>query len=367
MSTNDLYAPDKVIVMEAADGRWRDIFGSLCPELVNAQSRPGKEFECPGCSGKRFRIFKKTAGETSGGMCQSCGYKADGFALIQWVNRWGFHETLQQVGSLLGVEDPHGRKGIGSVPARSIPKTQVNDPGPSNKWTINWLNNTWSQCIALTDPQAEPARLYLRSRGILVWDRPGLARAIRFHPALPYQHENGKKEVAPAIVAAITGADGKGVTLHRIYLTPKGEKAFGSETKKMFAIPSDRTLVGACIQTSPAGEEVNICEGLETALAVETGMERPVWPMVNAYLLEHFQPAPGTKLVVVWADKDRSKAGQDAADALAFRLQEQGIEVRIELPWGAIPMNAKGIDWNDMLMLHGSNAFRNRYTQLLTA
>lgn len=367
MSADDLYAPDKGKVLEAADGRWRDIFGSLCSELVEAQSRPGKVVSCPVHQEKKFRIFKKTAGSTSGGICQLCGIKADGFALIQWVNNWGFHETLQQVGSLLGVEDPNGRKGIGSIPSRSIPKTQVDVRGPSDRWTIDWLNTTWTQCVKLTDPQAEPGRLYLRSRGILCWDRPGLARAIRFHPALPYQLEDGTKGITPAIVATITGRNGKGVTLHRIYLTPKGEKAFGSETKKMFAIPSDRTLVGARIQTSPAGEEVNISEGLETALAVETGIGKPVWPMVNKYLLENFMPDTNTKRVVVWADKDRSKAGENAAHALAVRLREQGIDVRVELPWGAIPMNAKGIDWNDMLMLHGVSVFSDQQQNLLTA
>lgn len=366
--SSDLYAPEKGAVLKAADGRWLGIYQELCPILENAQSRPGKSSSCPVHGGKDgFRIFKKTAGTSSGGICQTCGIKADGFALIQWVNSWSFHETLQQVGALLNVEDPNGRNGIGQIQPKRIAKTQKDSKGPSDKWIIGWLRKMWEESLGLADPSAEPARLYLRSRGILCWDRSGLDRAIRFHPGLIYQHENGHKEIRPAIIAMIKSPEGKGITLHRIYLTSKGEKAHGNESKKMFAIPSDRILVGGSIQTSPAGEEVDICEGLETALAIETALDVPVWPMVNAYLLENFIPSPNTKRVFVWADKDRSKAGQTAAIALRDRLLSQGIVVHILMPRAEIPAQSKGIDWNDILLTEGIKAFQRRFSSLKVA
>lgn len=366
--SSDLYAPEKGDVMASAEGRWSGIYKSLAPSLAAAQERPGKAFPCPVHGGKDgFRIFRKTAGSTSGGVCQTCGFKADGFALIQWVNDWSFHETLQQVGSLLGVVDPNNRSGLGSIPPRRIKKVQQDPKQPSDQWILRWLGQRWSECVELTHPSAEPARLYLRARGILCWDRQGLERTVRFHPSLDFVHENGKKEKAPAIVAAITDPSGKGITLHRIYLTQKGEKAFGSETKKMFAIPTVRKLIGGCIQTSQASEDVDICEGLETALAVETATGLPVWPTVNAYLLENFEPRPGTKRVFVWADKDRSTAGQEAARKLRQRLMEKGIAVHILLPRIEIPDNAKSCDWNDVLLLHGADAFRRRFSALKVA
>jgi putative DNA primase/helicase len=366
--SSDLYAPDKGAVLKAADGRWQGIFQALASGLVHAQSRPGKAMACPVHGGKDgFRVFKKTAGTSSGGVCQSCGIKADGFALIQWVNDWDFHQTLQQVGSLLGIEDPNGRSGIGAIQPKRIVKSQTNAKGPSDKWIVDWLRKTWEESVELTDPSAEPARLYLRARGILCWDREGLDKAVRFHPRLTYQHDSGLKESLPAIVALVKKPSGKGITLHRIYLTCKGEKAYGEESKKMFAIPSDRTLVGGCIQTSPGGEEVDICEGLETGLAIETAIGVPVWPMVNAYLLEHFEPRPGTKRVFVWADKDRSQAGQDAAVKLRARLKEKGIAVHILLPRAEIPAHSKGIDRNDILVTEGKKAFERRLSSLRVA
>lgn len=366
--SKDMYAPDKGDVLEKADGRWLGIFENIAPSLVSAQKQPGKTFDCPICGKKKgFRVFKKTAGSTSGGICQNCGIKADGLALIQWDTGWGFHETLQQVGSLLGVMDPNKRTGIGAIAPRRIPKTQKDSKGPSDKWITSWLGKTWKDSVELTDPMAEPARLYLRSRGILCWDRAGLGKAFRFHPALAYEHENGKKELSPSLIAIIKSPTGQGITLHRIYLTTKGEKAFGGETKKMFAIPSDRDLIGGCIQTSPVAEDVDICEGLETALAIETALGIPVWPTVNAYLLEHFEPRPGTKRVFVWADKDRSKTGQIAAARLRDRLKEKGIVVHILLPRVDIPSDSKSVDWNDILLTSGSAAFRRRLSSLKVA
>lgn len=366
--SQSLYAPDKRDVLKQADGRWLGIFQSLAPALEKAQSHPGKNFPCPIHGGKDgFRIFKKTAGSISGGFCQTCGAKADGFALIQWVNDWSFHETLQQVGSLLGVMDAYKRTSVDAIEPRQLQRTQKDIKGPSDKWITHWLGKTWSESVELTDSIAEPARLYLRARGILCWDRDELGKSVRFHPALTYQHDNGTKELTPGIVAAIRAPSGKGITLHRIYLTPKGEKAFGSETKKMFAIPSDRDLIGGCIQTSPAGEEVDICEGLETALAVETALGIPVWPTVNAYLLENFVPRPGTKRVFVWADKDRSKTGQIAAANLRARLSKEGVTVHILLPRIDIPADSKSVDWNDILLMLGKSAFRRRFSSLKAA
>lgn len=367
--SNDLYAPKKDDVMKAAERAWLGVYQSLAPELVAAQAKPGKSFPCPVHGGKDgFRIFKKTAGSRSGGVCQQCGIKADGFALIQWVNRWGFHQTLQQVGGLLGVKDPNGRYSNDvQQPAKPVRRTQKDDKGPTNAWIINWLQTTWKETIPLTDQAAEPARLYLRSRGILCWDRTGLDRSIRFHPELVFSHEDGRKEALPAIVALIKNESGKGITIHRIYLTPKGEKASSEDCKKMFAIPSDRTLVGGCIETSPHGEEVDICEGVETGLAIETATGKPVWPMVNAYLLANFVPREGTKRVNVWADKDKSKAGEEAARLLRANLASKGIEVTILVPRAAIPEGQKGIDWNDILLMEGKSAFKRRFSKIKAA
>ena len=52
--------------------------------------------------------------------------------------------------------------------------------------------------------------------------------------------------------------------------------------------------------------------------------------------------------MVVWADRDRSGAGEAAALSLRERLIGRGISVAVHLPPGPIPSTAKGIDWADV-------------------
>lgn len=358
-SKGDLYAPEKKDVLQAADGCWQFVFQQLAPALAPFQSKPGSAGPCPihgGTDG--FHIFKKTAHSTSGGVCQTCGFRADGLALLMWMNNWSFHQTLQEVGGLLGVEDPKGRKKCGMSAPVVIPKAQpVATKGPSDAWIRESLRKIWLKTVPLTDPTAEPARLYLRSRGILAWDRPGLERAVRFHPSLDFRGKDGKRSQHPGIVCCLFDGDQRAVTVNRLYLTAKGEKAPVDDVKRMFPIPSDRSLPGSAVITSRPTDVLDVAEGLETALSIETAMSIPVWPMVNSYLMEVFVPPAGTKAVRIWADKDRKEGGQKAAQVLKKRLWEMGIKAQIMLPDLAIPDGEKGVDWNDVLRARGSIGF----------
>ncbi len=353
-----MYAPNKRDVLQEANGRWLGIYEKLAPELVEAQRKPGRAFACPVHGGEDgFRIFRKTAGTTGGGVCQTCGFKPDGLALLTWVRGWSFHEALQEVGTLLGVKDPEGRDAVVGKARAFVPRqASTSSKQPSNEWLRDTMRKVWKGSVPLTHPSAEPARLYLRSRGILAWDRPGLEATVRFNPSLSAKDEKGRSE-HPAIVAIISDKEGAAVVLHRIYLTAKGEKAPLENPKMMFPIPSDRSVVGGGIRTSQPGEVVDVSEGLETALAIETAMGLPVWPLVNAYLLENFSPPPAVKAVRIWADLDRSGTGLEAAKNLKQRLWAMGIKARIMLPNMPIPSGAKGVDWNDVLLGRGPMAF----------
>lgn len=361
--SKSFYAPEKRDVLKAAEGRWQDIFDTLAPSLSPFQTKPGRSGPCPVHGGRDgFRVFKKTASSSSGGFCQTCGSKADGIALLMWVNDWSFNEALAEVGSRLGVIDPNGRR-AGDMPTIPPRKKQVASPsGPSDAWIRDALRKMWSGCVPLTDSIAEPARLYLRSRGILVWDRPGLDRTVRFHPALSYRDEEGKVTMHPAIVTLLICPNGQAVTVNRLYLTAKGEKANVVECKRMFPIPSDRlsAFTGSAVITSKPTEVIDIAEGLETALSVETAIGKPVWPMVNSFLMQHFVPPVGTKAVRIWADKDRSGGGQEAARVLKQRLWEMGIRAQIKIPSLEIPAGKKSVDWNDVLLALGPIGFTNQ-------
>jgi hypothetical protein len=64
------------------------------------------------------------------------------------------------------------------------------------------------------------------------------------------------------------------------------------------------------------------------------------------FLLDHYR-----------SDLDRSVAGTFAAQKLAERAKTQGIQVEIREPSGPLPIDAKSIDWLDVLNQRGPNAF----------
>ena len=147
---------------------------------------------------------------------------------------------------------------------------------------------------------------------------------VRFHPALGYWQHNDHDEAEligrfPAMVALVTGADGMPVTVHRTYLTADGRKAPVAEPKKLMGYPGHR-LVGGAIRLSAPGPVLGVAEGIETALAVHLRTGMPVWSAVSAGLLARLEPPAGTSLVVIWADRDRSGAGEAAALTLRERL-----------------------------------------------
>ena len=76
--------------------------------------------------------------------------------------------------------------------------------------------------------------------------------------------------------------------------------------------------------------------------------------------MSQFVPPPSVKAVRIWADKDRSNGGQEAAAALKKRLWEMGIKAQILLPDMPIPDGAKSADWNDVLRARGRFGFFNR-------
>lgn len=98
------YRVDVHVVRAAAAGHWDYVFQSLAPVLNDAAERAGHHVPCPIHGGKDgFRLFPNFA-ENGSGICNTCGQKRDGFALLSWVNGWSFRETLENVAHVLGLE-----------------------------------------------------------------------------------------------------------------------------------------------------------------------------------------------------------------------------------------------------------------------
>lgn len=370
------YNFDAKVVREAATGNWERIIRALIPGIPEkAFTKLGSHVACPvhhrGSKkrGDGFKLFKKDFHLSGGGMCNSCGAYPDGFALIMWANNCTFSEALEAVAHELGIRSKEDEKAQAAINRQNEShraallkeieeKQQAEDERAREK-----LKCLWRESIPLTHPDAEPARLYLKGRKILCWDRPGLESVIRFHRSVKSWNENLELEGSfPAIICLVTNA-GVPITIHRIYLTEKGEKAPIESVKKMCSYPSDRTVTGGGIITGPWTEVIDLAEGPETSLAVEMATGLKCFPTVNATLLESFVPHQGVQAIRVWADKDRSGTGEEAAKKLKIRMWELGIKVAIMLPPLPIPEGKKGVDWNDVLIELGMLGFPRQQPQ----
>lgn len=347
-------------VKAAARGRWLGILENLAPALDPALGRIGRHVACPvhrGNNGDGFRLFRDVA-ESGGGICNTCGAKPNGLDLLQWVNGWTFRETVEAVAGYLGLSarTPSLAPRASYVPAR--PKFKRSD-GQLRET----LRRIWRECISVTHPAAETARRYLHRRGLSAKQLSEVS-AVRFHPELIYRDEEGRQTgVFPALVCLITDAAGRPATLHRIYLSPSGEKAPVDAPKKMMPVLEGRSVTGGCVQLGRIRPVLGIAEGVETALAVNRATGMTVWAAVNATLLERWEPPTEAEAVYIWADLDRPdrktgvRRGEEAAERLRRRLSEMGIEASILIPASPIPEGSTGLDWNDVLLEQGSYGF----------
>ena len=222
----------------------------------------------------------------------------------------------------------------------------------------------WQKSLKLNfaDPIQQPAHRYLTQRGITVTSTAlNEMDAVRFHPNLGYFDVASQKVIGyfPALIFAVRRFDGEMINCHRIYLSEDGHKAPVPQPKKMTQVAAGLSVSGAAIPLlKPKHGVVAVAEGPETALAVATAMQLPVWSTVSATMMENFIPPKDVKCVMIFADSDASKTGQKAALTLRQRLLESGLVVRVYLPYkGQIPAGQKGVDWNDVLVKEGSSGF----------
>lgn len=217
----------------------------------------------------------------------------------------------------------------------------------------------WENALPIdeADNRQEALFAYFSCRGIRVDSRAlNVLDSIRFHPSLSYFDQASGRVLGyyPTIVLAIRRHDGQMVNLHRIYLDGKGHKASVPQPKKMIALLEGQTITGAAIPLlQPKSNVLAVAEGVETALAVASATNLPVWSCVSSTLLEQFVPPTSINCVLIYADKDLSQAGEKAALKLKNRLMASGINVRIYVPEGDIPQGQKSLDWNDVLMTKG--------------
>lgn len=127
--------------------------------------------------------------------------------------------------------------------------------------------------MPIRSPDAEPARLYLRNRGLSL-----VPPMLRMHPGLHYRDLDGNRSGPfPTLISPVVDAQGRGICLHRVYLTPDGKKAPVGEPKKLMSHPNDVPTQGSAVRLFRYTDTLAVAEGIETAIAVTEATRIPCW------------------------------------------------------------------------------------------
>jgi hypothetical protein len=169
------------------------------------------------------------------------------------------------------------------------------------------------------------AAIYLRHRGIVdVGDLP----ALRFHPSCFYRaQENAPREAWPALLAAVTDAEGAVTGVLRTWLARDGSGKAPLATPRR----SMGRLLGHGVRLGDASDILAAGEGLETMLSLRVVL--PALPIVAALSATHlagFIPPTGLRRLYIARDNDR--VGRRAAEILSARADADGIEALVLAP-----------------------------------
>jgi phage/plasmid primase-like uncharacterized protein len=346
---------DSKEVLAKANGRWIEILATLAPELseaIDVADDPRKHVSCPvhgGENGDAFRLFGDV-NQTGGGVCNSCGAKPNGLALLMWVKGWTYPETLKNVQDILGKVENFRR----TSPRPPMPRKTTNTFDVEKQKKV--LNYIWRKSLPLDHPDALIARKYLQSRGLKFPD-PQALKDIRFHPRLAYYEDGQNKGNYPGLVCLFRDEKGKPITIHRIYLSPDGTKAPVANAKKMMLAATGEKINGGGIRIGTMESVIGIAEGVETAFAIRQATGLSMIATTTAVLLKQLEIPKGVKFACLWGDKDRSETGEKAILELGSRLLSEGIKIACFVPQTSIPEGKKGIDWLDILAEFGPESF----------
>jgi putative DNA primase/helicase len=301
-------AVDATAVIRAAEGNWFSLLQGFGIDEKFLRNRHGP---CPACGGDdRFRFDDKGKGMH---FCSGCG-AGDGVDLLRKFLGQSFRQIIDQLAERLHVTEEEDR----------------NDPARRQKLDLRGqLEEMWEGAKPIDG--TDPASCYLKSRVPSL--RRGVARVLRYHPRLSYIHEDNRRTFHPGMLAAIQGADGRMVALHRTYLSADGKKANVPEAKK--TTQSLRSISGAAIRLAqPRDGVIAVAEGIETALAVQQLYGAPCWATISSGGMTSFdwRAAGDIRALMIFADNDENFAGHAAAYALAHRARKAGLTCNVILP-----------------------------------
>ncbi len=289
-----------------AEGKWNQLLPLLGVDSKYLQNRHGP---CPSCEGKDRYRFHNRSGHGDY-YCNGCG-AGDGFDLVMKIKGIGFKEAAVLVEGLVGKV------------SREIVK-------PKARTSLSSMRSLWGRGVHIQ--AGDEVGTYLASRNLQGPYPPSLAYA----GSCKLVDDTGDKYL-PAMLAKVSGPDGKPVNIHRTYLLSDGGKV-----RKMMAADVPK---GSAIRLGAVSPVLGIAEGIETALAVKALFGVTCWSCISADILTGFVVPEGVRELRIYGDHDHNFVGQAASYGLAKRVanMKDGPEVSVHIPerWG--------YDWADVL------------------
>lgn len=318
----------------AAKGRWREIFiaAGIDAHLIDGKARP-----CPLCAGTDRFVFDDKHGRGDY-FCRQCG-PGDGFALVGGFLGCGFVDALSFVENYCGLESWNQPQEGGASRNQTSDSSVAVPEVTAQRRLRHEMLEMWADAHPIQ--KGDAVYKYLSARGL---DPTDAGFEIRCHENLSYWEDEGNELFFPAMIARVVDHNGCVVNLHRTYLTQDGQKASVDKVKKLMPF----AVRGAAVQLGgkPA-DHLNLCEGIETALAVLHMTHRPTWATLGCSNLKAFEHIPdGVCRISIFADNDANFAGQSAAYSLAHALSIKGYEVDVQVP------ECVATDWLDELVGH---------------
>lgn len=299
-------------------GRWRELASDAG---IDTSLLTGRHSPCPLCGGRdRFRFDNRNGDGTW--FCNQCG-AGDGLKLIKIYSNLSYADLFERY-----TEESW----LAMVPQKIEQSPVIELPDNHRAEVLNWL---WNEARPVQE--SDPVGLYLRQRNFLERDFPS---ELRYHPELKYVSGHDQS-LFPGMLARVISGGNELVNLHRTYLTADGSKAPVSEPKKLMKPTRPGATCGAAIRLYPAGGELAIAEGIETALAVFQALRVPTWSVLNAGNLKFVEVPEVVKRVYIAADND--EVGIAKAKLCAIRLTAIGKRCKLLIP------EKSGCDWADVL------------------
>lgn len=326
-------------IIDAATGFWKEV---LIDCGMNAAFLKKSHGECPICTGmapkkglKSFRFDDKEGRGTS--YCTHHG-ALSGFGLVRMY--LGLDNTATAARIAEAIRRIRGESALAISSARTVvPSVATLTPEDYEKNAVK-IRKAWHESKPID--RTTLAVRYLKGRGLALTTLPN---DLRMHPKMGYFDPDGKKYGEfPVMLGIVRAVDGTALAMHRTYLLSNGKKiAIPDPENEGEFLPAKKlmkpakSIRGGAIQLYPAGEVLGFAEGIESAVGAYELTGIPCWAAISATIMKNAEVPDFVKKVVIFTDFDLpdamgKRAGQDAAQHLAMRLREKGIEVEIRMP-----------------------------------